>query len=190
MGRQWQSSGSTRQQLRHDGNARFFADRGGIFFRKRRWFVGSGTPPFEITDDRWRAVAAAQADEPQYLAAWRDRMFWWYGDAFYWTTTGAYESADIKALLYTRQRQSERELEHAHAVLAASNSSAKRKREPIPKDVRLAVWARDEGCCVECGSDFDIQYDHIIPFSMGGASTVENLQLLCARCNQMKGARL
>jgi hypothetical protein len=54
-------------------------------------------------------------------------------------------------------------------VLAASTSPAKRKRETIPKDVRLAVWARDGGCCVECGSDFDIQYDHIIPFSMGGA---------------------
>ncbi len=190
VGRQWQSSGSTQQQLRQDGNARVFADRGGIFFRKRRWFVGSGTPPFELPDGRWRQIAAAQVDEPQYLATWRDRAFWWYDDAFYWTTAGAYTSADVKALLYTRQRQSERELEHAHAVLAASTSPAKRKREPIPKDVRLAVWARDEGRCVECGSDFDIQYDHIIPFSMGGASTVENLQLLCARCNQTKGGRL
>jgi hypothetical protein len=190
VGRQWQSSGSTRQQLRQDGNARIFADRGGIFFRKRRWFVGSGAPPFEIPDDRWRHVAVAQIDEPQYLATWRDRAFWWYDDTFYWSTAGAYASADIKALLYSRQRQSKRELEHAHAVLAASTSPAKRKREPIPKDVRHAVWARDQGRCIECDSDFDIQYDHIIPFSMGGASTVENLQLLCARCNQTKGDRL
>lgn len=190
VGRQWQSSGSIRQQLRQDGNARIVADRGGIFFRKRRWFVGSGAPPFEIPDDRWRHVAAAQIDEPQYLATWRDRAFWWYDDTFYWSTAGVYASADIKALLYSRQRQSKRELEHAHAVLAASTSPAKRKREPIPKDVRHAVWARDEGRCVECDSDFDIQYDHIIPFSMGGASTVENLQLLCARCNQTKGGRL
>jgi 5-methylcytosine-specific restriction endonuclease McrA len=135
-------------------------------------------------------MAVAQIDEPQYLATWRDRAFWWYDDTFYWSTAGAYASADIKALLYSRQRQSKRELEHAHAVLAASTSPAKRKREPIPKDVRHAVWARDEGRCVECDSDFDIQYDHIIPFSMGGASTVENLQLLCARCNQTKGGRL
>lgn len=190
VGRQWQSNGSTRQQLRQDGNARVFADRGGILLRKRHWFIGSGTPPFEIPENQWSQVAAVQLEAPQHLATWRDRDFWWYGNIFYWSTAGAYESEDVKAMLFKRQRQNERELEHAHAVLAASTSPAARKREPIPKDVRLAVWERDEGKCVECGSDFDIQYDHIIPFSMGGASTVENLQLLCARCNQVKGGRL
>ena len=29
--------------------------------------------------------------------------------------------------------------------------------------------------------------DHIIPLSMGGNSTVENLQLICGRCNTRKG---
>jgi hypothetical protein len=190
VGRLWQSSSSTRQQLRQDGNADIFADRGGIFLRRRRWFIASGTPPFEIPDGRWRQMTDAQPDEPQFLVTLRDRSYWWYDDAFYWTTAGAYASDDIKALLFTRQRNRERELEHAHAVLAASTSPAARKREPIPRDVKQAVWRRDEGKCVECGSDFDLQYDHIIPFSMGGAPTVENLQLLCAKCNQAKGGRL
>lgn len=190
VGRAWQGSSSTRQQLRQDGNAKVFADRGGVFLRRRRWFIATGTPPFEIPDGRWRQIARAQLDEPQFVATWRDRSYWWYDDAFYWTTAGAYTSDDIKALLFTRQRNRERELEHAHAVLAASTSPAARKREPIPRDVKQAVWKRDEGKCVECGSDFDLQYDHIIPFSMGGASTVENLQLLCAKCNQTKGGRL
>ena len=95
----------------------------------------------------------------------------------------------MKALLFARQ-QRQRELDHAHALMAAAGSQAVRKREPIPKEVKLAVFKRDEGKCVECGSDFEIQYDHVIPFSMGGANTVENLQLLCARCNQQKGGRL
>ena len=62
------------------------------------------------------------------------------------------------------------------------------RRAPIPRDVRLAVWERDGGRCVDCGSDFELQYDHVIPFSVGGATTVANLQLLCAGCNRDKGA--
>jgi hypothetical protein len=61
--------------------------------------------------------------------------------------------------------------------------------------VRRAVFERDGGKCVECGSTFDLQYDHVIPVALGGATTVENLQLLCGDCiairapicNQMSG---
>ncbi|WP_093146758.1 HNH endonuclease [Saccharopolyspora antimicrobica] len=42
------------------------------------------------------------------------------------------------------------------------------------------VFERDGGRCVECGTDFEIQYDHVIPVALGGSSTEENLQLLCA----------
>ena len=64
------------------------------------------------------------------------------------------------------------------------------RREPIPCEVRLAVWQRDGRRCRECGDNFDLQYDHVIPFSMGGASSAENLQLLCGPCNRDKGASL
>ena len=56
----------------------------------------------------------------------------------------------------------------------------------IPKHVKKIVWLRDEGHCVECGSSCDLQFDHIIPLSKGGANTVKNLQLLCAKCNRKK----
>jgi hypothetical protein len=53
--------------------------------------------------------------------------------------------------------------------------------------VRQAVWARDGGRCVRCGSQQELQYDHIIPLARGGADTAENLQLLCAPCSRAKG---
>lgn len=64
-----------------------------------------------------------------------------------------------------------------------------RRRKRVPREVREEVFRRDGGRCVECGDNFDIQYDHIIPWSRGGADSVENLQLLCSRCNQSKGNR-
>lgn len=64
------------------------------------------------------------------------------------------------------------------------------KRPPIPKEVVDAVWKRDGGRCVYCGSTENLQLDHIIPFSKGGATTVENLQLLCQKCNLQKSNKI
>jgi hypothetical protein len=62
------------------------------------------------------------------------------------------------------------------------------RREPIPERVRHAVWRRDHGRCVQCGSNEQLEFDHIIPLSRGGSSTERNLQLLCAQCNRAKGS--
>jgi len=57
----------------------------------------------------------------------------------------------------------------------------------IPTNVKVEVWKRDKGCCVYCGSNVNLRYDHIIPFSKGGSSTTAaNIQLLCASCNLKK----
>lgn len=57
----------------------------------------------------------------------------------------------------------------------------------IPSSVKTLVWVRDKGRCVKCGSDKNLHYDHIIPFSKGGSSKdANNIQLLCQTCNLRK----
>lgn len=64
------------------------------------------------------------------------------------------------------------------------------KRPPIPKDIADAVYRRDRGKCVYCGSTENLQFDHIIPWSKGGATSIENLQLLCQKCNLEKSNKI
>lgn len=64
------------------------------------------------------------------------------------------------------------------------------KRPPIPREVVDAVYRRDGARCVYCGSTENLQLDHIIPFSKGGATTLENLQLLCQKCNLEKSNKI
>lgn len=61
----------------------------------------------------------------------------------------------------------------------------------IPTSVKLEVWARDGGRCVTCGATDELHFDHVVPFSKGGTSLkAENIQLLCARHNLSKSAKI
>ncbi len=56
----------------------------------------------------------------------------------------------------------------------------------IPSEVKIAVWRRDGGKCVQCGSTDRLQYDQLIPISKGGSNTDRNIQLLCDQCARRK----
>ena len=64
-------------------------------------------------------------------------------------------------------------------------NNEKRSRT-ITEDVKDSVWRRDEGKCTQCGSNENLEFDHIIPHSKGGANTKRNIQLLCEPCNRKK----
>ena len=57
----------------------------------------------------------------------------------------------------------------------------------IPKAVRQAVLIRDNYRCVKCGSQKDLQFDHIIAIANGGSNEEANVQILCSVCNWEKG---
>lgn len=87
------------------------------------------------------------------------------------------------------QREVQRELLEEDSFLT-NRIDRDRNREPIPQDVMDKVWNRDGGRCVKCGSQEGLEFDHIIPFSKGGANTYRNLQILCKNCNIEKSNKI
>ncbi|MCK9900597.1 TerD family protein [Frankia sp. Cpl3] len=88
--------------------------------------------------------------------------------------------------------------EYAAAVLSGVLRVARRlviaprgrDSRAVPQAVKAEVWQRDRGTCVQCSATEYLEFDHVIPHSRGGATSVNNLQLLCRRCNLEKGARI
>jgi len=172
--------------LREDKRAGFTTE--GAWLWKRHRFGSGMLVADPIRPHQMARSARYQREYPCPVMQDRGRQWWWFRDRFYWEDDRL-TTEDVLALVSERERRRQRKLERAHAAMRQQGASG-RRRQPLPREVRLAVWQRDGGRCVECGSEFDLQYDHLIPFSMGGASTAANLQLLCAPCNRVKGTSL
>ena len=74
-------------------------------------------------------------------------------------------------------------------LVESINKKETRSRR-ISQKVKDEVWNRDGGKCVECDSKENLEFDHIIPHSKGGANTYRNIQLLCEPCNRSKSAKI
>jgi hypothetical protein len=159
-------------------------------FTGRRYVVVSGR---RVLPPRWKSRAvevmiATQQETPVEMLHDGKRTLWYFRDNFYWDDDGL-DADDIGALVHQRERRLQQKLQTAHSVMRA-DESGRPTRVAISSDIKRVVFERDGGCCVECGSNFDLQYDHVLPVALGGATTVENLQLLCADCNRRKSDSL
>ena len=53
----------------------------------------------------------------------------------------------------------------------------------IPRKVKEAVWERDGGCCILCGSPHASPNAHVVPRSRGGMGVERNIVTLCQECH-------
>lgn len=75
---------------------------------------------------------------------------------------------------------------------ANANYRAQKRNSPgshSHKEI-LSLLARQKFRCVNCSANIksNRHIDHIMPLSLGGSNSIENLQALCPRCNISKGA--
>jgi hypothetical protein len=120
-----------------------------------------------------------------------NQSFWLFGKKLFSSFDLDLSAEDVAALANEERNKRRLQLEKAHALESMTKQlDSRAKRQTISQDVKTAVWQRDQSRCVECESQVSLEFDHIIPFSMGGSNTVRNLQLLCESCNRRKGATL
>jgi 5-methylcytosine-specific restriction endonuclease McrA len=160
------------------------------FITRRGWLtVTVGRSAYRTARLRQQDVdqmSLGQHRFPIFLLTVGERSYWRFQDKFYWDNDGL-DADQIHALLTVRQQRQQQHIERAQAIVAMGAQPRKpSQRSRVPDDVKQLVWRRDGGRCQNCNSTTELQYDHIIPVSMGGSSNPENIELLCGPCNRAK----
>lgn len=152
----------------------------------RKWYSVK-----KVSRAHYQAQLLAQRSFPVHVVRIDGRTYWQFQERFYWENDGL-DARQVHALVVTQQQREQGRVERAQAMVATglAPQNQKRRRDVIPDDVKQMVWLRDGGRCRHCGATSELQFDHVIPFALGGASGPENLQVLCGPCNRRKSAGL
>lgn len=128
-------------------------------------------------------LMASQLKLPVLVTRKDGLRWWWYRDRFWWDDEGLTATDVENIVLQTdldRKQQSDA-VAQARVVLLGE-AGAPLPEEHVSESVRLAVWRRDLGRCVDCGSFESVVFDHIVPISQGGSDTAVNVELRCQSC--------
>lgn len=129
------------------------------------------------------------AQWPLLVSRFDGKQYWHHAGRTFSDSEGLSQE-QVHALLVVRDQKNQRRVERAVTMVQQGQRPVEPVRGHISDEVKRFVWQRDRGACRNCGSQTELQFDHIIPVAMGGSSEPENLQLLCGPCNRMKGAGL
>jgi hypothetical protein len=162
--------------------------------------VGKGDEARKIALDAPPFTGAPQsADTPTLIGEDRvRRCFFIYKNAIFVTDRPARspnENTEITLRMKKTLYDEEAEISTLRAAVANLEAAIEYRklgprRDPIPDDVKLLVWARDGGSCVNCGATNGLHFDHIIPVALGGGNTEANIQILCQSCNLRKSDKI
>jgi len=71
---------------------------------------------------------------------------------------------------------------------ATTKSGLRQLHSSERRRLRKKVYRRDGFKCVYCNEREFLTLDHRLPVSKGGTNEFDNLETVCERCNEAKGA--
>jgi hypothetical protein len=141
----------------------------------------------EYSERRFARLARHQSVRPVLVGKHGGRRWWWYADRFWWDDARL-SARQIETLVvradHAELRRADELTRARRAILGEERTSV--SPEGVSPVVRFAVWCRDRGSCVDCGTRQDVGYDRIVPFSKGGWRWIANVELRCARCSERR----
>lgn len=158
--------------------------------------IGSGASERSIMLELHPLLSVTDSlDSPLFLA---DNRLVFYRDQLFMPERVPKNAAECEEIvLRTKKFVYDEQADLASLKAAVANLEAaieytksSPRRDPIPEDVKLLVWARDSGACVRCGSKKKLHFDHIIPIAKGGGNVEANIQILCQPCNLKKADKI
>ena len=170
--------------LRKVGSGRI--EKSGFWVFATWKFFTTKTSYFTLTGSEYRQ-AATRRDMSGVVCIGREdeRVLWWTNSGLFWADPELADE-DVELLVWDRQRRQDSRLDRLRKIRARDEDIASARRERIPDEVRAFVWERDAGRCVQCGSEDELQFDHVIPVAKGGGNAIDNIQILCGDCNRQK----
>src|SRR6476646_5702178 len=128
-----------------------WARHGAWLFERYVFVAGRTRATARIRPAALAAMNEAQRSQAVCVLVDGARSYWWCLDRFFWEDEQL-SGDDVYALAYERQLRAQRKLERARATVAAGQPPSGR-RDVVPVELRHAIWERDGGRCVACGTD-------------------------------------
>ena len=165
------------------------------------WYIDYAEKEYSSIDD-YLAVHIYSVDERVKINKYTDDVFNWIQKVFpkYYK-----EMRGLKwGILYNQYNHIENDKSDEVARLMADEDVTNKKGifeyilsgnekylniRAFDDRIKRKVYEDQNGICLSCNEHFEIdemEADHIIPWSKGGKTEIENCQMLCKKCNRTK----
>jgi hypothetical protein len=150
---------------------------------RRTYRLQSSRHQLEWSEKKFERLSIAQRREPVLVTSTGGRRWWWFRDRFWWDDQ-VLRADEVKAWVLEHDFEALQRRQLTDSLLAAvwqvqaDDSSARQ----ISDEIRKEVWARQEGCCADCGSLQAQVFSLIRPIEEGGSYISPNVELRCTSC--------